>query len=208
MGEGLGSRGCYRVIVTFALIVSIISNSKIIIAEEIPIEHNSLNVQSYECCVIKNEIDVVQAPKPKVEPYIAMNTPSNNSFKSFMDSDCIKDKSSDQYKLKDSYELSENYGIWMVNDRYCIAVGSYYTTKIGTKLDVVLESGTTIKCILADCKDDAHTDEETHRQNDNGSIVEFIVNTSSLPSIARKMGDISYVDEVFSGEIIEIRIYE
>ncbi|MBR4315031.1 MAG: hypothetical protein IKP66_09000, partial [Lachnospiraceae bacterium] len=63
----------------------------------------------------------------------------------------------------------------MSEGRYCIAVGSFYTTQIGQKIDLVLTNGTVIKCILGDCKSDEHTD-ETHRYHAiDGSVAEFIV---------------------------------
>lgn len=136
-----------------------------------------------------------------------LDVPSNNSFKSYMDGDRIKSESSDQYKLKDKYILDSKTGVWTVDQRYCIAVGSYYTKQIGTYIDVVMENGSTLKCILAECKSDIDTD-STNRQNPNGSVIEFVVNTSSLPSIARQMGNCSYADESMFGEIQSIIVYE
>ena len=66
-------------------------------------------------------------------------------------------------------------GIRMSQGRYCIAVGSFYTTKIGQKIDLVLSNGTILKCILGDCKSDEHTD-PTHRFHAiDGSVAEFVV---------------------------------
>ena len=143
--------------------------------------------------------------KKKVN-YVDMDTPSNNSFKSYMSYKCITNTGSKQYKLQQSC-YTGNYGIRMKDGRYCIAVGSYYTTKIGTKIDLIMKNGATIKCILADCKADAHTD-STNRQNPNGSIAEFIVDMNSLNRTAKRMGDISYCSEKFKGEIKKIRVYK
>ena len=143
--------------------------------------------------------------KKKVK-YVDMSTPSKNGFKSYMSYKCITNTSSKQYKLQQSC-YTGNYGIRMKDGRYCIAVGSYYTTKIGTKIDLIMENGATIKCILADCKADAHTD-STNRQNPNGSIAEFIVDMNSLNRTAKRMGDVSYCSEKFKGEIKKIRVYK
>lgn len=140
------------------------------------------------------------------QPYVSMPTPSNNSFKSYMPYTAITNKSSQQYKLQ-QIAYTGSYGIRMVNGRYCLAVGSYYTTQIGTYIDLVLANGTIIKCILADCKANAHTD-STHRQNPNGSITEFIVDSKKLHKKAKQMGDISYCNEKWHGEIAEIRVYK
>ena len=40
----------------------------------------------------------------------------------------------------------------MSDGRYCIAVGTGYCSKIGTKINLVLEDGSIIKCILGDVK--------------------------------------------------------
>jgi len=139
--------------------------------------------------------------------YVDMDTPLNNGFKSYMYGSCITSRTSKQYQLKNYYELG-NYGIWTVNGRYCIAVGSYYTTEIGTYIDLIMENGSIIECILADCKDDKHTD-ATNRQNPNGSIAEFICDKWSIPTTVRTVtGDISSASEEFSGEIKYIRVYE
>lgn len=140
------------------------------------------------------------------QKYIDMDVPSKNGFKSYMSYNCITDTSSNQYSFQQNCYTGE-YGIRMKDERYCIAVGSYYTTKIGTKIDLIMQNGSTVKCILADCKADIHTD-NTNRQNPNGSIVEFIVDMDSLNHTAKYMGDISYCNKQLKGEIEKIRVYE
>lgn len=135
-----------------------------------------------------------------IEFGIRMETPPNDFKKSYMDADCITSRGSKAYNLKSKYLLDYSTGIWTVNGRYCAAVGSYYTRDIGRYFTIVLTNGRMIPCILADCKQDGHTD-PTHRQNPNGSVVEFIVNTSSLPLTARKMGDCSYCTSYWDCDI-------
>lgn len=138
--------------------------------------------------------------------YNNMSVPSINSIKSYMDYRCITLKSSRQYALQNSLAYTGEQGIRMVGDRYCIAVGSYYTTTIGQYIDVELENGKVIKGILADCKDDKHTD-STNRINPNGSVVEFVVDTDALDKTAKKTGDISYVNG-WNSKIINIKVYD
>lgn len=139
-------------------------------------------------------------------PYISMKTPPHNSFKSYMPYTAITNRASKQYKLQQK-AYTGNYGIRMVGNRYCVAVGSYYTTQIGKKLDLVMKNGSIIPCILADCKANEHTD-NLNRQNVNGSIAEFIIDFSKLNKKAKQMGDISYCNNNWEGEIKEIRIYK
>lgn len=142
--------------------------------------------------------------------YVDMDVPTGKTFKSYMDARLITNKSSAQYELKSEYELDES-GIYMIDGRYTCAVGSYYTTKIGTKFDVVMVSGEVIPCILADCKADEHTDNLGQYTVGNDSIVEFIVHSPTLiPNISNRWGntgDVSTLGGIFEGEIAYIRVY-
>lgn len=155
----------------------------------------------------KPTIKEEEVPNVKATIYITKDAPDGSSFKSYMDAVAIRNKRSRQYRLKASYILDPDTGIYMVDGRYCVALGSYYTTEIGTKVDVILDSGDIIPCILADCKSDTHTD-KTHRQNPNGSVVEFIVRTQSLSRTVRRMGDCSYAREDWGGNVTGIIVYE
>ena len=138
--------------------------------------------------------------------YVNCDAPSNNTIKSYMDYRTITSKSSKQYELQDSCAYTNEYGLRMVDDRYCVALGSYYTTTIGQYVDIELENGVVIKGILADCKADIHTD-STNRINPNGSVVEFVVDTESLEHIPRIMGDISYTNN-WDSKVVNIKVYD
>lgn len=149
--------------------------------------------------------------KKKRSKYISYQSPSSNTFKSYEDADCITDSTKlAQGRLKKKYHLDKS-GVYMVGDRYCIAVGSYYTKKIGVKIDLVLSHNGrkhTLKCITADSKDDSDT-VNNHRVHKDGSIVEFVVKSSALNKKARyTWGDVSYAGKQFKGEIVEIRVYK
>ena len=148
------------------------------------------------------ESDTVETPTD----YDNCNVPSNNSIKSYMDYRFITSTNSKQYKLQHSLAYTGNHGIRMVGERYCVAVGSYYTTTIGQHIDVELENGNIIQGIVADCKDDAHTD-STNRINPNGSVVEFVVDTEMLDDTAKIMGDISYVND-WNSKVVNIKVYD
>ena len=158
----------------------------------------------------KNRYVCAKYLKKKRSKYISYQSPSSNTFKSYEDAECITDSSKlAQGRLKKKYHLDKS-GIWMVGNRYCIAVGSYYTKKIGVKIDLVLSHNGrkhTLKCITADSKDDSDTI-KNHRVHKDGSVAEFVVNTSSLPQKSRLMGDISYAGKQFKGKIIKIKIYK
>lgn len=140
--------------------------------------------------------------KPPSRNMISRNVPKNSSRKTYMDYRKITDTSSEQYKLqqnKDCY--TTDTGLRKVNEYYCIAVGTYYSENIGDKLIVHMENGENFKAIVADIKDDKHTDETNMQHRKDGSVIEFVVDTKKLPELVRKMGDISYMNETFRGEI-------
>lgn len=100
--------------------------------------------------------------------------------------------SSPQYKLLNaSYAYTdEETGIRMVDGRYCIALGSGYTSLIGEKVNLVMKDGSVIKCILGDQKADEHTDFTNRFQKYDGSVAEIIVDydkfNGNVPSFFTK----------------------
>lgn len=130
-----------------------------------------------------------------------------NRIKSYMPYTAITSRSSDQWKLQ-QIAYTGTHGIRQVNGRYCIAVGSAYTSQIGQYIDLVLENGTTIPCILADQKADKDTNAENTITEHDGSLVEFVVNSGSLSSMVKKMGDISYAQNDWNSMIAQIIVYD
>lgn len=175
------------------------------------IDSSNKNIQ-YHIEDIKAELaessissEVEESPEMKSKIY---KVPENTGFKSYMDYRTITAKNSYQYKLQDQFAYTGNYGIRMVEGRYCIAVGTYFTTDVGCYIDLVLENGTVIPCILADVKADIHTDKMNIASLYNGCVSEFIVDTPSLHKIAKRNGSISYCCEEWKSHVAEIIVYE
>lgn len=148
----------------------------------------------------KNDSPVLGSPIGETK-----SVPSQNGFYSYMDADCITSVNSNQYALKKDYRLDSS-GIWTYDGRWCIAVGSYYTKEIGKYIDICLKNGTVITGVLSDCKSDKDTD-ITCRQNPNGSIVEFIVNESSLNKEVKKHGNCAFAYPQWQSGVDHIDIY-
>lgn len=138
------------------------------------------------------------------KPYVDKDTPKN-SFKSYMSYKAISNKNSKQYKLQQK-AITGTYGIRMVDNRYCVALGSYYTHKIGQKVDLIMDDGTIIPCIVGDGKADIHTDSK-NQKTQNGCISEFIVDISVLNKDAKRSGNISSCSKKFNQSIKKIRIW-
>ena len=129
---------------------------------------------------------------------------SGDRNKSYMDYRTITSRNSPQYKLQHYYATTDVTGVRVVDGRYCVALGSYYTHDVGRYVDVVLYNGTVLPCIVGDCK----ANRDTLYNNSvgaNGGVCEFIVHTQSLPRMVKRMGDCSYIDG-WNAKVKEIRI--
>lgn len=155
--------------------------------------------------VESTEVEVVAEPEPQ---WVEMDVPSNNSFKSYMGAHKITDTNSAQYQFKSEY-LDSACGIKLVDgDCYVVALGTYYTTKIGTRVDLVMCNDSIVRCVVGDIKANKDTDAMNRQHNVDNSVVEFIVNTNTLCSEAKSHGDASYCDPRLMGEIKAIRVYK
>lgn len=151
--------------------------------------------------------DIVEtAPKEK-EDKITYIMPKNNGFKSFMSYKKITDKTSSQLKLQ-SIAYTGTYGIRMVNDRYCIALGTAFNVEIGDCVDLILHNGTVIECVIGDIKDDKHTKSDNITTAANGCVSEFIVDYNRLSEKVKIMGDISHNNDLWKSAVKEVVIYE
>lgn len=129
----------------------------------------------------------------------------NTGFKSYMDYRAITNKNSAQWDLQTKCWTDKD-GLRRKGDYYVVALGSYYADHIGDRFIVTLDTGVEIPVIVGDLKADKHTDATnryTLTEDGRKNILEFVVDTQSLPEMARKMGDISYVGG-FKGNVRSI----
>ena len=134
--------------------------------------------------------------------------PDNSGFKSYMPYKSITNEATKQYKLQKSYAYTGNHGIRMVYNRYCIALGTYFDAPIGTYVDLVLENGTTISCVVAEIKSDKHTDSDNIATSHNGCVTEFLVDTKVLNESVKRHGDISSCDDNWNSPVTRIKVYK
>ena len=138
---------------------------------------------------------------------IYYKAPGTTGFKSFMDYNTITNVGSKQYEIQNAYAITGEYGIRMVDNRYCIALGSYFNCDIGQYVDLILNNGTVIPCVLSEFKDDAHTDYYNIITLQNGCMSEFIVNVDSLNDNVKKYGDVSYCNDNWNSPVVSVKIY-
>lgn len=135
------------------------------------------------------------------------DVPSNSGWKSWMPYTAITSETSSQKKLQDYYAYTGNYGIRMINNRFCVALGSYFNCPIGQYLTLVLKNGTEIPCVMSDSKADKDTDSSNIFTKFNGCMSEFIV-SSSLNKDAKKSGNISSVNKSWDSPVVKVIIYD
>ena len=128
--------------------------------------------------------------------------------KTFMDYRTITATSTPQWKLQTYYAHTGPMGIRVVDGRFCIALGSHFTTTIGQYVDVILENGITIPCILGDQKSDRHTDALHIAHRWDGSIVEFIIDSKVTPLWIRRTGYMNYCYDNWQSPVVKIKVYE
>lgn len=140
--------------------------------------------------------------KSKIKVLKAYSVPKEaSSFKTYMSYKCIS-SSSPQGKLQKKAYTSPN-GLRKVGKYYCIALGSYYGSKIGTKYKITLSSGKYFWGILADQKANCHTNSTNQYTLRNGDVIEFVVDTPKLPLSVRISGSISSISK-FKGKVKKI----
>ena len=158
-----------------------------------------INYENKYCYVYKKYI----ADSPA--SYTSYDISNSSGFKSYMSYKAITNKVSKQYKLQQR-AYTGDYGIRMVDDRYCTAIGSYFQKEVGTYFDLVLENGTVIKCILGDIKSEKHTYED-NITSFNGCVSEFIVDSNHLIEEAKITGDMSKCNNNWNSPVVKINFY-
>lgn len=159
--------------------------------------------------IYMSQITIVVAPSSNVEcniesieskltiEYIDLGVPNINSyFKSYMDYRTITNKNSRQYQMISKWAKVDDKGFLRIesekdyniqDDYYCIALGSYYGTSIGTKYRISLNTDRVFYGILTDCKADIHTN-SSNQYGIKKDIVEFLVDLRTLNKPVKVMG--------------------
>ena len=130
-----------------------------------------------------------------------------SEFKSYMRYTAVTSKSSPQYKLLNSEDAyTDDNGLRLYKGRYCIAMGSGFADKIGTKIDLILSNGTILQCILGDQKANCDTTKNNMCCKSNGSIAEFIVDYSVFLGKKDGSGTVNWIKN-FDGKIDKVVVY-
>lgn len=141
---------------------------------------------------------------PMEIPIETLDIPTcNTEFKTYMDYRCITDKTSAQYELQ-QFAWTDEDGFRRIDNDYIVAMGTYYAENVGDRFKVTLDTDNEITVIIGDIKQDIHTDyfnQYTPVYDEDGiffsgNVLEFIVDTDILPKMPRRLGTVSYFDNL------------
>ena len=138
--------------------------------------------------------------------FVMYDVPKTRGFKSYMPYTAITNKKSKQYKLQQIASTGA-YGIRVVDSRYLVAIGTAFNAEVGTYIDLILEDGFVIPCIVGDVKSPRHTDSRNMITMHNGCVSEFIIDSKALHKSIKKSGDVSSCNENWNGCVRAIVVY-
>lgn len=159
----------------------------------------------YEELIETEQIKEVEEEKYVIHKKVIVK--QSSSFKSYMPYTAITSKTSKQYKLSQQCTTNE-LGLRMIQDRFCVAVGTGVTSEIGTYINVVLKNGIIIPCVVGDIKADIHTSSDNITTSSNGCVSEFLIDKTTLPRKIKRSGNISNCYEDWMSPVEKIIVYE
>ena len=129
--------------------------------------------------------------------------------KFFTDYRCYSLWYTPHYRLQQSAWTDEQ-GLRRYNDDYIVALGSFYSTDIGDRFKIILDTGKTFTVILGDGKVDADCDSKNmytpcidYGGNAAANLIEFVIDESVLASEVYRYGSLDYLED-FKGNIVEM----
>lgn len=123
---------------------------------------------------------------------------------------------SPQWRLQQLATTDEN-GLRVVTDpagvaRYCIAMEPAWaggTSKdIGRCVDLVMQSGEILHCVLADTKKVENSKDRAGVYGKHGELAEFLVDGTKLNPAAKRSGTVSSIGGAFAEEATEVRVLD
>ena len=142
----------------------------------------------------------------------------NHNFKPYTRYTAYNLKSSQQYKLQKAAWTETRTGIRIVTDpngvdRYCVALGTAWAggqpKHIGRCLDVYMENGAVLHCVLADVKRQEDTVEGANLYGKTyNDVLEFIVDGQKISQAVKTTGNVSNAGPEFVGGVERIEVFD
>lgn len=109
-------------------------------------------------------------------------------------------------KSAPAYKATHDEGVYtdvntsclMKDGKYLVAIGTGYGFNVGDAITITVDNGEMVDAIVGDFKDDADTDNATHKyHNEDGSVVELIIDDNYE----------YHKPECFDGNVIDIQSF-
>lgn len=158
---------------------------------------------------------------PTPTPALSRTLPAekkNHNFKPYTRYTAYDLKSSQQYKLQKVAWTETRTGIRIVTDpngidRYCVALGTAWAggqpKHIGRCIDVYMENGAVLHCVLADVKRQEDTvDGANLYGKTNNDVLEFVVDGQKISQAVKTTGNVSNAGPEFEGAVREMVVFD
>lgn len=113
------------------------------------------------------------------------------------------------YRLQQAAWTDEQ-GFRRYNDDYIVALGSYYSVRIGDRFEITLSGGKTFTVIFGDGKADIDCDSRNmytpcfdYEGNQAANLLEFIIDKDKLPKEIYGYGSLDKLED-FNGDIVKM----
>ena len=202
---------CYCYLRSYAM--EMVEEEAIIIEEEIAMKSTEIISEIIEDA--GNSIEEVEEEIEEVEktvyeiPSSYVNPVSGNTV-SYKGGKTIERSSKITYgDLGDINDLAEpdSDGFMKLDERYLIAVGSRFDTVAGQYIDLVLENGVVIECIMGDAKADVDTDSTNTFTYKSSCCSEFIIDEASIRSDIYERGNASLKYSSWDSPVVSVVVY-
>lgn len=120
---------------------------------------------------------------------------------SYMDYSMITATDTPNYEYSVCKATTDSNGLRKIGKDYCVAMSKAFATRIGSRFKVTMSTGNSFTVIMTDQKAPCDCYGSAGR---DGSILEFLVDESTLNAKARQMGSVSYITG-FNGQIKRIK---
>lgn len=156
----------------------------------------------------KKEEEVIK--KPKFEINEECDVPSvNTHVKLYTDYRFYNIWYTPHYRLQ-QVSWTDEQGCRRFNDDYIVALGSYYSTDIGDRFEVTLDTGRVFTVILGDGKWDIDCDERnmytpcaSYDGLPAGNLLEFIIDDTMVSNGVISYGSLDYYEN-FKGNVVKM----
>jgi hypothetical protein len=192
-----------KIILSIVLLITVVNTSELIIHSLMFVNANTIEMQNYEGD--KPLITgIVTLPDIKS---INVSVCSSSSSKTYMDYRTITSESSLQY-LYTRYLMTIRNGFLYDKDGFIgVALGSYFG-EIGTRYRITFSTGIVLNVIKIEEKADEHTDSLNCENLYDHSVIEFVIDTATIPYHVSSngyiaSGNFNNIDQ-FKGSIVKI----